>query len=470
MSSTCGDGLDAEALEREAAALLAGALAQVGALHLPGARERHRRQLECAIVKARRVLAGNASPATLASARVTLARAHAARAQDARHGAGQLSRGAQRAPTPQACNEGWRRVEAIVATAEASAAEAAQMALALDRETARMALELDGEAAQIGLALDRESARMALEPEREAASQAARTAAAAAAAARQLVEDRNHAYTFHADPGFSFGEGWYLAAAALLAGVAIQLEPNAPQTASAERFLGDAGLRSRLTPYRCRPRANKQLTAIVAEAFRAEPAAAQRTLRAAFLGEAPIPPAIIEWTDRRLAIADPGPKVLLWVRHSEHHPLRNTMYSELVELTRRARAVGLLPVLVGDAIRGGRVPDAAVDLTLFWKEPLFSGHDLRRAQLQLFEYLRRAHALKGQLGVTTAGMDGPALLGLPTLYLTDAPNVRMRQWVGAIPGYRELVRDQGYLDRISEALRYWAECPDARPPCPTGPT
>ena len=52
---------------------------------------------------------------------------------------------------------------------------------------------------------------------------------------------------------------------------------------------------------------------------------------------------------------------------------------------------------------------------------------MRRAQLQFFEHLRRAHGLVGQLGVTTAGMDGPALMGLPTMYLTDAPNVRMRR-------------------------------------------
>ena len=62
---------------------------------------------------------------------------------------------------------------------------------------------------------------------------------------------------------------------------------------------------------------------------------------------------------------------------------------------------------------------------------------MRRAQLQFFEHLKRSHALIGQIGVTSAGMDGPALMGLPTLYLTDARNVRMREWVGIIPGYQE---------------------------------
>ena len=417
---------DARAVEREAAAVLADELAQAGALHLPGARERHRRQLARAIELAQRALAaaGHGDAPTIAGARATLVKAHAARAKDARHGAGQLSLGSQRAPTREACDDGWRRVEAIVEVAEASAAEAARITLALDDH---------------------------------AADEAAGAARAAALDARRIVKARNHAYTFHADPGFSFGEGWYVAAAGVLAGIAIQVEPDQPHTDRAERFLRDAGLSARLTPYRPRPRANKQLTAIVARAFCADPASARRALRAAFLGDEAIPPAIVAWTARALAGASAGAKVLLWIRHGVHHPGRNTSYPELIELTRRAQAAGLVPVLVGDAIRHGEAPAGAVDLTLCWKQPLFQGIDMRRAQLQLFEQLTRAHALVGQLGVTTAGMDGPALMGVPTMYLTDAPNVRMGAWVGAIPGYREIVRDPGYLARVSDALRRWAD-------------
>ncbi len=353
--------------------------------------------------------------------------AHVARAQDARHGAGQLSRSAQRAPTREACDDGWRRVEAIAAVAEASAAEATRMAGALD----------DG-----------------------ASWKAARAAEEAARKARRIVDERNHAYTFHADPGFSFGEGWYLAAAATLSEVAIQIEPDQPQTPQVRRFVRDAGLARQLVSYRPRPRANKHLPGIVAQAFRADAGSAQRALRTAFLGDAAIPEPIREWTDRALGGAGAGRKVLLWVRLGAHQPARNTRYDELFELARRALAVGVVPILVGDAVPPGEIPQGAVDLTLFWKEPLFQGADMRRAQLQLFEHLRQAHSLVGQLGVTTAGMDGPALMGVPTLYLTDAPNVRMRAWVGAVPGYRELVRGEGYLERASETLREWSEAPE----------
>ena len=428
MMPSCRPTFDAQTLEREAAALLAELLAQANALHLPGARDRHRRQLARVIDLAHEVLStvasGQVAPQTIAGARSTLIDAHAARAQDARHGAGQLSRGSQRAPTREACDDGWQRVEEIVATAEASA-----------KEAKRLELELDDDAAR----------------------RAAQRAEAAARDARQIIDERNHAYTFHSDPSFSFGEGWYLAASALLAGVAIQIEPDKPQTSPAERFLRDAGLGASLVPYRSRPRANKQLTEIVAQAFRADPRSAQRRLRAAFLGDTPIPPAVIDFVDGALASASTGKKVLLWVRHSKHHPRRNTTVAELGTLTRRALDAKLLPLIFRDAVDCGEATAGAVDLTLCWKAPLFQGDEMRRAQLQLFEHLRRAHALVGQLGVTTAGMDGPALLGLPTTYLTNEPNVRMRQWVETIPGYQELVRGEDYLERVSETLLRWAQ-------------
>jgi hypothetical protein len=423
--------LDARALEREAAVILADELAQAAELHVPGGRERHRRQLEHAIDLANCALAAAAQArenagekaATIAGARFTLVKAHAARARDARHGAGQLSLGAQRAPTCEACDDGWQRVEEIVAVAEASALLAGRMAAELDNKSAW---------------------------------KSARAAEAAARDARRIVDQRNHAYTFHADPGFSFGEGWYLAAAAVLAGVTIQIETGKPQTAQAERFLRDVGLGSRLQPYRSRPRANKHLPEIVARAFRADPVSAQRKLRAAFLGNAPIPQAAIDWADGRLAGVGAGRKVLLWVRYGAHHPTRNTTVPELVELARRARAANFVPVLVGDAVRDSGIPSGSVDMTLFWKEPIFQGADMRRAQLQFFEYLRAAHGLVGQLGVTTAGMDGPALMGLPTMYLTDAPNLRLGTWVGTVPDYQEVVRGDGYLEWVSDSLRRWA--------------
>ncbi len=395
-------------IERDAVQRLADAMALVTTLHHPGQRDRYRQLLDVTIEACT-----HAGPQALS----TLLRAHAARAEDALHGANQLSLSAQRAPTPEACDDGWRRVEAIVAVAETSARAATQF---------------------------------------DEHSKAARRARVAADKARKLVDERNHAYTFHTADGFSFGEGWYLAAAAVLAGVPIQIEPGTSGTSRAERFLRDAGLSHVLQPHRPRPRANKQTTDIVARAFRAAPLAAQRKLRAAFLGDEPIAPSVIDWIDPRLANHRGRQKVLLWIRDGAHHANRNTMYAELVELTGRVQREGLVPILIGDALREGDVPEGAVDMILFWKNPIFRAEDGRRAQLQFFEHLRRAHGVVGQVGVTTAGMDGPALLGMPTVYLTEESNVRMREWVGAVPEYCEVVRDGGYLDGVSRSLRAWA--------------
>jgi hypothetical protein len=396
-----------------AAQSLAEALAIITSLRGREPRERHRELLARAIEQAERAAASGAAGRALS----VLARAHAARAEDALHGARQLSLSAQRAPTAETCDEGWTRVESLVAAA------------ALAARAAERVQELAGDAPI-----------------------AASRAAAAARAARRLLEERNHAYTFHTDAGFSFGEGWYVAAAALLAGVAIQIEPGKPGVAQAERFLRDAGLSHRVQPYRSRPRANKQTTDIVARAFRADASGAQKKLRAAFLGSAPIAAAVRDFIDSRLASLRDHAKVLVWIRDGKHHPGRNTVFAEVVEIAQRMQNAGICPVLVGDALRGGPVPADAADMTLFWKDPVFRGDDGRRAQLQFFEHLREAHGVVGQLGVTTAGMDGPALMGMPTLYLTETTNVRMRAWVGAVPRYRELVRERGYLDRVSEWL------------------
>jgi hypothetical protein len=418
----------------EAARHLDEALALTAVLHEPGQRERYRLLLAQAIELGNQALAAAAgTPPNIDALRSTLIRAHEAKVSDALHGAGQLSLSAQRAPTRDACDEGWQRVEAIIAGAEASAALAAAMA----REVAR-----DGPESKLG--------RSALD--------AARRAEASARAARRIADERNHAYTFHTDGGFSFGEGWYLAAAAVLAGVTIQIEPGKEGTPRAEAFLRDAGLHGRLQAYRVRPRAMKQTTDLVARAFEADPSSAQQRLRRAFLGEGPIPPALRDWLARRLHGGVPaGKKVLLWIRDGVHHPGRNTSPQELEALAVCVRRVGLVPVLIGDALPDGRVPAGAVDLILFWKDPFFRGVDMRRLQLQFFELLQQDYGVVGQLGATTAGMDGPALLGLPTLYLTDASNVRMRKWVGTVPGYEEMVRDNGYVERVEQVLSRWAK-------------
>lgn len=414
---------DGGGLTRKAAALLAEATALQGTLHLPGVRDDYRSRLEQVVLLATRALEGARENNELVSLHWVLLRAQGARAEDARHGAGQLSRGAQRAPTLEDCEDGWRRVEQIACTAEEAALAAARFALLLDTAKAR---------------------------------EIARRAEVAGKAARKIVLERNRAYTFHADPGFSFGEGWYLAAAALLAGVPIQIKPGAAQESQAKRFLLDAGLEGALRPYRSRPASPKHLTHLIAEAFRADAAKAQRTLRAAFLGDEPPAASLSSWIDGQVG-GNPERKVLLWVRTGDHDAPRNTCFDELRQLADLVLNTGCTPIFFGDAVSADVVTTRGVDLTLCWKEPLFQGPDMRRAQLRLFEELRCRHGLVGQIGVTTAGMDGPALMGLPTLYLTQERNVRLGKWVGAVPGYQEVVRAPGYFESIRTTLQQWRQ-------------
>ena len=394
-------------------------------LHEPGLRDLHRELLAGCIGSAERSLAGlpdgGIAPRSLLS---VLLQAYAAQAEDARYGAGQLSRGAQRAPSVADCEEGWRRVTEIIETSERSAQRADQLASELATPRAEFL---------------------------------ARAARDAARQARNLLVERNHAYTFHADPHFSFGEGWYVAAAGVLNGIPIQIEPHQAQTAQAEFFLKCAGLGSKLVDYRSRPRANKALPALIASEFRADPTLAQTTLRAAFLGGEPVPNEVAVWLRTRLSGHDWSWAVLVWVRYGDHQPERNTRHTELEQLCALVRASGMTPILVGDALRDGPRPPGAIDLTLFWKDALFQGLDMRRAQLHFFECLGASYGVVAQMGVTTAGMDGPALMGMPTLYISEQPNVRLGQWVGAVPHYVEVLRDGQLAETVLAHLERWRE-------------
>jgi hypothetical protein len=397
----------------------AGALA--GTLHHPGVRDGYRKLLEQGIVLVTKALKEPREHHERTRLRRCLVDAHAARSEDARYGAGALSRSAQRAPTLKDCEEGWLKVAAIVNNARASAIEARRLANIVGRPRSK-----------------------------QLASRAER----AARSAENTLKERNRAYTFFTLPSFSFGEGWYLAAASLLAGLSIQVKSGTPQEAQALQFLCDVGLGKRLVPYRSRPASPKHLTDIIAATFGRDPLAAQTLLRCAFLGEQPTPAPIIQWSSEKVG-ADTKEKVLLWVRSSEHDAHRNTSFNELDKLTQVVLAAGVTPVYYGDAIPSNVNLKGGIDLTLCWKTSLFQGPSMRRAQLQLFEELRRRHRLIGQIGVTTAGMDGPALMGLPTAYLTDAPNVRLGKWVGNVPGYVEILRYSDYLDKLRGYLCKW---------------
>lgn len=420
---------DAPAIALVGARALDHAAELAESLHLPGLRDAHRAFLIVAKDAFEAALRGvcidarETLPAWVVACKGQLLRVYRAFTEDARYGVGQLSRAAQRAPTAADCDDGWQRVEEIARGAESVADKA--RALVSDYDSARL---------------------------RKLVGAIVRSAAAA----RATIEARNRAYTFHANPTFSFGEGWYAAAAAVLEGIELQIEPAKKHTAAAVHFLANSGLGERLRVYRPRPRANKALPLIVADAFQRDPLAAQTRLRAAFLTDAEVVPRVRQWLGAALPVVPERPTVLIWNRQGAHDAHRNSAPEELHALCEWAQQAALWPILIGDGLGEMLLPLGTLSLALFWKEPLFQGLDMRRAQLALFEALRDSWRLVGQCGVTTAGMDGPALLGLPTLYLTDEPNVRLGRWVGAVPGYEEVVRDGTHEARIRARFAQWA--------------
>jgi len=404
-------------------ALLEQAYALEGTLHHSGIRGKYRTLLEQGIELISKGLEATCDSSESARVRKLLVQAHAARAEDARYGVGALSRSAQRAPTLKDCEEGWQKVAMIVDHARESADQARRLAN------------------EVG---DFHTEKLAERAER------------AADLAESTLAARNRAYTFFTTPGFSFGEGWYLAAASLFAELTIQVRSSTPQERQALQFLNAVGLAERLVPYRPRPASPKHLTDIIATTFERDPQAAQKKLRDAFLGQQPASAPIVEWLKGQMR-TDIRPKVLLWTRISYHDPHRNTAFDELACLGQLIADMGITPVFFGDAIPKDLDLSGGIDLTLCWRNPLFQTLSMRRDQLQLFEVLRRRHHLVGQIGVTTAGMDGPALMGLPTAYLTDKPNVRLGKWVGNVPGYEEVVRDSDYLVRLRDHALRWQQ-------------
>ena len=126
---------DSGELTQWAGSLLAEATALQGTLHLPGVRDEYRSRREQVVQVATRALDNGVESREVPLLHWVLVQASGARAEDARYGAGQLSRGSQRAPTLEDCEDGWHRVEEIVCTAEEAALVAAGFARFLDTGT-----------------------------------------------------------------------------------------------------------------------------------------------------------------------------------------------------------------------------------------------------------------------------------------------------------------------------------------------
>jgi hypothetical protein len=134
-------------------------------------------------------------------------------------------------------------------------------------------------------------------------------------------------------------------------------------------------------------------------------------------------------------------KLLIWNRgRDDYQSERNTTPKLRGQLTSLARDLRLAPILIGHPIGAPRSP---CDLTGLWEDEVFRKSPYL-SQLAFVDLLCREYGVVASVGNRSGGMDGPALLGLPTIYLEDPSanelsQKRMQAWVNVVPGYRRQV-------------------------------
>jgi hypothetical protein len=238
----------------------------------------------------------------------------------------------------------------------------------------------------------------------------------------------------------SFGEVFHVAAAAILnEHVKWRVKHETDEHRRTTQFLEECSLgREHLQVSRQRRNSTKATT-IVAEAFKKSAADSQKLLRDSWLPTSLDRSGIQAFCDKRLASID-GMKVLLWNRDRDYEPERNTSPMLLEQLSQLAHDCRMVPLIVGSCPT--RIPPNSYDLTGHWRQP---GIKTYREQLAFFDELREKYSALGSIGNRSGAMDGPALLGLRTLYLEDGKlkgkKQRMEQWICAIPNYK-----RQYLD------------------------
>ncbi len=198
------------------------------------------------------------------------------------------------------------------------------------------------------------------------------------------------------------------------------------------------------------PRSPGYATTVVGDRYQARPGDSQAAVRNAFTGAAkgPSDEKLAEFVTRKGFVT--GKKyALLWIRFSAKeksggaHPELDTSVQGVRQIKEMLKHTGRTPVLVGDR-PGKDITPGTIDMIKFWdEEPFkeFKGLDTRIAQLRMFEYMRKSGIDLLSVGMRSGAMEGPALLGIPTIYVEEIGNEqheRMEKWKGKVPGWSQL--------------------------------
>jgi hypothetical protein len=101
-------------------------------------------------------------------------------------------------------------------------------------------------------------------------------------------------------------------------------------------------------------------------------------------------------------------------------------------------------VLVGDDPAKPEFLENAINMLQFWDHAPFSTPtdrvEKRMAQLRLFSYMVQNGFDLVSIGMRSGAMEGPALLGVPTVYIEDEDNMqagRMQKWLDKVPNWTQ---------------------------------
>ncbi len=198
------------------------------------------------------------------------------------------------------------------------------------------------------------------------------------------------------------------------------------------------------------PRSAGFATTVVGNKYEAKPGASQAAVRNAFTGAdlGPSDEQLAEFVTKKGF--ESGKKyALLWIRLSAKeksggaHAELDTSIQGVRQLKELLKHTGRRPVLVGDR-PGKDITADTIDMIKFWdEEPFkaFKGLSTRIAQLRMFEYMRKSGIDLLSIGMRSGAMEGPALLGIPTMYIEELGNKqheRMEKWKGKVPGWSQV--------------------------------
>lgn len=196
-------------------------------------------------------------------------------------------------------------------------------------------------------------------------------------------------------------------------------------------------------------------TSIVGGKYEADDAAARAGVREAWTaGNGPTVGDLNTFLTSK-GIQRGGKYALLWVRLSAKtkkggaHAELDTSLQGVRDLKAQIIAqTGRTVIVVGDNPGKPEITNNAINLLEFWKQAPFNtlpDVEKRMAQLRLFSHMVQNGYDLVSIGMRSGAMEGPALLGVPTVYIEDEgnkQNIRMEKWLGKVPGWTQAKVEQ----------------------------